>query len=52
MTEELFDLILSRQMLDADKRAQADIVIQTDTLDGAKSQVDGLLKRVREGYYA
>jgi len=39
MTEAQLDHILSRQMPDADKRARADYVITTDTIDHARAQV-------------
>lgn len=39
MTEAQLDNILSRQMPDAEKRARADYVISTDTIDHARTQV-------------
>ena len=47
MTEEQFDLILARQMPDAEKRQRADYVIETLTLDGARSDVQRLLAKIR-----
>ena len=43
MTEAAFDDILSRQMADADKRARADYIIETTSLDAAAAQVDAIL---------
>jgi len=44
MTEADFELILSKQMPDADKRARADFVIETNTVPKARQQVKALLE--------
>ena len=46
MTEDQFSLILSKQMPDDQKRALADVVIETTTIEGAETAVDDLLKMV------
>ena len=46
MTEEQFDLIMSRQMPDAQKRARADHVIETLTLDGTRKAVRNLIAQL------
>lgn len=48
MTEGLFASILARQMPDADKRALADYVIETHTLDGARQGVEDVLADIRK----
>lgn len=45
-TPEMFEMILSRQMPDAQKRALADWIIPTDTLDSARDAVDSIIKEV------
>jgi dephospho-CoA kinase len=47
MTEEQVDAILAKQMPDAEKRARADYVIETDTLDHARAQVRAVLDEIR-----
>ncbi|MDO5647495.1 dephospho-CoA kinase [Paracoccus sp. (in: a-proteobacteria)] len=46
MTAETFDMIVARQMADADKRALADWVIPTDTVESARRAVDQIIRQV------
>ena len=48
MTEDTLTLILSRQMADAEKRARADWIIPTETLDAARVAVDAILKDIAD----
>ena len=48
MTEAQLDLILARQMPDAEKRRRADFIIPTDTLETARAAVDDILRQVGE----
>ena len=48
MTPAQLDAILARQMPDAEKRARADYVIETLTLDGARTQVRAILADLKE----
>lgn len=48
MTEERFIKILSNQMADSEKRARADFIIPTETLEGAGKAVHELLEQVRK----
>ena len=46
MTEELFAQILDRQLPDAEKRARADHVIETLTLDATREAVQNLISKI------
>lgn len=47
MTEDLFNMILSKQMADAEKRQRADYIVETDKgLDAAREQVAQILERI------
>lgn len=53
MAEQEFEIILARQMPDAEKRAKARWVIETTTLEHAEQQVENILTEIRkEGDYA
>ena len=47
MTEDTFDRLRARQLSDAEKRARADHVIETTSLDAARAQVRALLAQLR-----
>ena len=47
MTEAQFEAIRAKQMPDAEKRARADYVIQTLTLEDARAQVQSCLQDIR-----
>lgn len=46
MTDDLLAVILSRQMPDAEKRARADWIIPTDSLEGARRAVEQIVKEI------
>ncbi|MEC7299568.1 MAG: dephospho-CoA kinase [Pseudomonadota bacterium] len=48
MTEAQFMMIKSKQMPDAEKRALADHVVITDTLDHARDQVRAIVAKIRK----
>ncbi|MBZ8117924.1 dephospho-CoA kinase [Roseovarius sp. LXJ103] len=52
MTEAQLDAILAKQMPDSEKRALADYVITTDTVEHARAQVQDILATIRAGQHA
>ncbi|MBL4768441.1 MAG: dephospho-CoA kinase [Rhodobacteraceae bacterium] len=49
MSKIQFELILSKQMPDEEKRTRADYVIFTDTLDHARTQVRDIVAEIKAG---
>lgn len=49
MSEAQFLAIKAKQMPDAEKRARADFVVITDTLEHAREQVQDILEQIRKG---
>ena len=49
MTEAGFEAMLARQMPDEEKRARADYVIETDTIEHAREQVRDIVASIRAG---
>lgn len=48
MSEEMFDRILASQMPDAEKRARADAVIETTSIDLARKQTQDIVGSIRK----
>ncbi|WP_187428477.1 Dephospho-CoA kinase [Roseobacter fucihabitans] len=48
MTREAFEHILSQQMPIEEKSARSDFVIVTDTIENARSQVQDIVRQIRE----
>lgn len=52
MSEAQFEAILAKQVPDAEKRAKADYVIITDTVEHARTQVQDVVADIREKIHA
>lgn len=52
MTEAQFETILAKQIPDAEKRANADFVIETTSLEDAKTQVHSILQQIKGQLHA
>jgi dephospho-CoA kinase len=50
MTEETFNLILSRQMPDADKRSRATHIVETLAIDQTQAYVRALIQHLRQSH--
>lgn len=48
MTKAQFESILAKQLPDAEKRARADFVIETLTMDGARQSVQAIIAKIGE----
>lgn len=48
MSTEQFNTILAKQMPDAEKRKRADVVIPTETMEGARAAVSAVIAKVKE----
>ena len=46
MTEQQFEMLLARQMPDAEKRRRADYVIETLTFEDTKKAVQSLIEKL------
>lgn len=52
MDQATLDIILAKQMPDAEKRKRADFIVETTTLDAARAQVQTVVEQIRERRHA
>ena len=52
MDAQTLDIILAKQMPDAEKRKRADYIVETTTLDAARAQVQTVINQIREQLHA
>ncbi len=52
MDAATLDIILAKQMPDAEKRKRADYIVETTTLDAARAQVQTVIEQIREQRHA
>ena len=52
MTPAALETLLARQVPDAEKRARADYIVETTTLEGARQSVHNILRGLRRGGHA
>ncbi len=52
MDAATLDIILAKQMPDAEKRKRADYIVETTTLDAARAQVQTVIEHIREQRHA
>lgn len=50
MNEQVFTDILAKQTPDAEKRAGADFVVETSTLEAARAQVENIVATLKQGW--
>lgn len=48
MSEAQFDAILAKQTPDTEKRARADFIIETTSLEAARAAVQGVIRQIRQ----
>ena len=49
MSAAQFETILAKQLPDAEKRARADFIIETTSLEGARAAVQDVIRQIRQG---
>jgi len=52
MTAQQFDMIVAKQMPDAQKRSRADFIIDTQTMDGARAAVHNIIAILKDTPHA